>query len=102
MRRVVLLVTLVVVMATMMVAMAMPAFAAPQSPHGTCDIGTGPEERPGPVNESGALGCAGNVGGFIVNENANELLRCINNGPWHERRPPCTGVGPESYSEVYQ
>jgi hypothetical protein len=93
MRRIVLLVTLVVVMATMMVAMAMPAFAAPQEPHGTCQVGgTG----------SGAQGCAGNVGGFIVNENAEEPLRCINNGPFNINRPPCAGEGPGSYSEVYQ
>jgi hypothetical protein len=60
-QRIVVLLTVV----ALMVAMAMPAFAAgPQTPHGTCRVG-------GP-SDNGAHGCAGNVGGFIENQHAKE------------------------------
>jgi hypothetical protein len=41
------------------------ANAAPQAAHGTCGIGDG--------SLSGAIGCAGNVGGFILTPDG----RCI-------------------------
>ena len=39
--------------------------AAPQAAHGTCGVGDG--------SSNGALGCAGNVGGFIISPEG----RCI-------------------------
>ena len=61
MKRIMMLMTVALVVAAMMLAMAMPAFAAPRPPgQGTCDIG-------GLMGE-GASGCAGNIGGFIVTE----------------------------------
>ena len=59
-RRALMVCVLALILAAMMVAMAMPAFAAPQSSIGTCGIG-------GPSG-NGASGCAGNVGGSIVTE----------------------------------
>ncbi len=73
MKRIRLVLTVALVMATMMVAMAAPAFAAPppESPHGTCGLGE---------TSGGAAGCAGNIGGFIITE--HQGCREINRGPF--------------------
>ena len=55
------------------------AHAAPQSNHGTCDIGNGNAGQ-------GASGCAGNVGGFIETRNG---CRNINQGPFNEGEHTC-------------
>ena len=60
-KRIAVLLRVVAMMVAMMVAMAAPAFAAPQTAQGTCGVG-------GP-SDSGASGCAGNVGGHIITEN---------------------------------
>lgn len=79
MKRITALVVAALVMAAIMVAMAMPAFAAPRSPTGTCAIG-------GPSG-TGALGCAGNVGGSIITE--QQGCREINRGPFNENEFGC-------------
>ena len=81
-RRIVVLLT-VVLMVAMMVAMAAPAFAAPQTAQGTCGVG-------GP-SDSGASGCAGNVGGFIITK--NQGCREINRGPFRSEEEVCPDSG---------
>ena len=70
-------------LAAMMVAMAAPAFAAPQTAQGTCGVG-----RP---SDSGAFGCAGNVGGFIITK--NQGCREINRGPFRSEEEVCPDSG---------
>ena len=82
-RRIVVLLTVVVLMVAMMVAMAAPAFAAPQTAQGTCGVG-----RP---SDSGASGCAGNVGGFIITK--NQGCREINRGPFRSEEEVCPDSG---------
>jgi len=78
MKRIMMLLTVALVMAAMMVAMAMPAFAAPP-PQGTCDVG-------GPSG-NGASGCAGAVGGFIDTE--QQECKDINRGPFNNNEFSC-------------
>ncbi len=70
-------------LAAMMVAMAAPAFAAPQTAQGTCGVG-------GPSG-SGASGCAGNVGGFIITK--NQGCREIDRGPFRSEEEVCPDSG---------
>jgi hypothetical protein len=74
MKRILLLATVAFVVAAMMVATSMSAFAAPQFPAGTCGVG-GPSGK-------GASGCAGNLGGFIVTQ--NQGCKEINRGPFFD------------------
>ena len=82
-KRIAVLLTVALVVATMMVAMAAPAFAAPQTAQGTCGVG-----RP---SDSGAFGCAGNVGGFIITK--NQGCREINRGPFRSEEEVCPDSG---------
>ena len=77
------MVTVAVVTAAMMASMAIPAFAAPQSANGTCEVGG--------ASDNGASGCAGNVGGFIITKNRG--CRDINRGPFHSEEEFCPTSG---------
>jgi hypothetical protein len=55
------------------------AHAAPQSNHGTCEVGNGNAGQ-------GASGCAGNVGGHIETGNG---CRNINQGPFNQGEHDC-------------
>ena len=90
-KRIAVLLTVALVVSTMMVAMAAPAFAAPQTAQGTCGVG-------GPSG-SGASGCAGNVGGYIITK--NQGCRDINRGPFRSAEESCTFVNsPNSGSRL--
>ena len=75
MRRLLLVVTVMALLATIVVASTMPAIADQKSRNGTCEVGG---------SGSGAEGCAGNVGGFI--ETGNGDCNQINSGPFVSKR----------------
>lgn len=77
MKRIIMILTVALVLAAMMVAMAMPAFAAPP-PQGSCEVGG----VRGKVS-----GCAGAVGGFIDTE--QQGCRDINRGPFNTGEFSC-------------
>jgi hypothetical protein len=79
-RRTLMVCVLALILAAMMVAMSMPAFAAPRVPQGTCDVG-------GLSAGNGAFGCAGNVGGSIVTE--QQGCKDINRGPFNDNEFAC-------------
>jgi hypothetical protein len=76
-RRALMVCVLALILAAMMVAMAMPAFAAPP-PQGSCEVGG----VKGKVS-----GCAGAVGGFIDTE--QQGCRDINRGPFNTGEFSC-------------
>ena len=76
-KRIILLLTVALVMVAMMVASAMPAFAAPQDARGTCNLG-------GQSSDTGAEGCAGNIGGTV--ENNQGECKETNQGPFADRK----------------
>ena len=76
MRRILLVLTVALVMMAMMVASAMPAFAAPQDANGTCNLGG--------HSDNGAEGCAGNIGGTVENDQTG--CKETNQGPFADRK----------------
>ena len=76
-KRIILLLSVALVMVAMMVASAMPAFAAPQDASGTCNLGG--------HSDNGAEGCAGNIGGTVEN-NQTEECKETNQGPFADRK----------------